>query len=177
MRSLVIASGLIPRGSVASRRPARQAQRSIGAPSRGLRSVLLRSQGARGLDSARGRIAMDFGGDACDGYTLNYRQVTVLNSNESGARTVDTQTATFEAGDGLSMRFKMHIDKRCDGQRTASMGMRALRPTAPWMSGSSSRKSAGFSASRPAGLSRPSTSSASSRPARQGQTDARREGV
>jgi hypothetical protein len=67
---------------------------------------LLRSQGARGLDSARGRIAMDFGGDACDGYTLNYRQVTVLNSNESGARTVDTRTATFEAGDGLSMRFK-----------------------------------------------------------------------
>ncbi len=67
---------------------------------------LLRSQGSRGLDSARGRIAMDFGGDACDGYTLNYRQVTVLNSNESGARTVDTQTATFEAGDGLSMRFK-----------------------------------------------------------------------
>ena len=49
---------------------------------------------------------MDFGGDACDGYTLNYRQVTVLNSNESGARTLDTQTATFEAGDGLSMRFK-----------------------------------------------------------------------
>ncbi|MGO4571069.1 cell envelope integrity EipB family protein [Microvirga sp. 2TAF3] len=67
---------------------------------------LIRSEGSRGLDNARGRIAMDFGGDACDGYTLKYRQVTVLNSNETGSRTLDTQTATFEAGDGLSMRFK-----------------------------------------------------------------------
>lgn len=67
---------------------------------------LIRSEGARGLDSARGRIAMDFGGDACEGYTLKYRQVTVLNGNETGSRTLDTQTATFEAGDGLSMRFK-----------------------------------------------------------------------
>ncbi|MCB8821017.1 cell envelope integrity EipB family protein [Microvirga rosea] len=67
---------------------------------------LVRSEGARGIDSARGRIAMDFGGDACEGYTLNYRQVTVLSGGETGSRTLDTQTATFEAGDGLSMRFK-----------------------------------------------------------------------
>ncbi len=67
---------------------------------------LLRSEGSRGLDNARGRIAMDFGGNACDGYTLTYRQVTVLDSNETGERTMDTRTATFEAGDGLSMRFK-----------------------------------------------------------------------
>jgi hypothetical protein len=67
---------------------------------------LLRSTGARGLDSARGRIAMDFGGNACEGYTLTYRQVTVLDSTETGPRTMDTRTATFETGDGLSMRFK-----------------------------------------------------------------------
>jgi len=67
---------------------------------------LLRSGGSQGVDSARGRIAMDFGGNACDGYTLTYRQVTVLDSSETGPRTMDTRTATFEAGDGLSMRFK-----------------------------------------------------------------------
>jgi hypothetical protein len=67
---------------------------------------LLKSGGSRGIDSAKGRIAMEFGGDACDGYTLKYRQVTVLDSTEAGSRTMDTQTATFEAGDGLSMRFK-----------------------------------------------------------------------
>jgi Domain of unknown function (DUF1849). len=67
---------------------------------------LVRSEGSRGLDSARGRIAMDFAGDACEGYTLKYRQVTVLDSSETGSRTLDTQTATFETGDGRTMRFK-----------------------------------------------------------------------
>lgn len=106
MRSLLIASSLIVTAlSPAVAQPAKPSVQLV--PHRAVYDLsLLRSQGARGLDSARGRIAMDFGGDACDGYTLNYRQVTVLNSNESGARTVDTQTATFEAGDGLSMRFK-----------------------------------------------------------------------
>jgi hypothetical protein len=106
MRSLVLVSGLVFAAlSPAVAQPAKPSVQLV--PHRAIYDLsLLRSQGSRGLDSARGRIAMDFGGDACDGYTLNYRQVTVLNSNESGARTVDTQTATFEAGDGLSMRFK-----------------------------------------------------------------------
>lgn len=67
---------------------------------------LLRSEGSKGVEAARGRIAMEFGGDACEGYTLKYRQVTVLDSTEAGSRTLDTQSATFESGDGLSMRFK-----------------------------------------------------------------------
>lgn len=67
---------------------------------------LLRTGGTRGLNGARGRIAMDFGGNACEGYTLSYRQVTVLESGEAGPRTLDTRTATYEAGDGMSMRFK-----------------------------------------------------------------------
>lgn len=67
---------------------------------------LVRSGGSKGVESARGRIAMEFAGDACDGYTLKYRQVTVLEGGDTGSRTIDTQTATYEAGDGLSMRFK-----------------------------------------------------------------------
>jgi hypothetical protein len=68
--------------------------------------TLARSSGARGVENARGRIAFDFGGDACDGYTLKYRQVTVLEGGETGSRTLDVRTATFESGDGTSMRFK-----------------------------------------------------------------------
>ncbi|MDF2812449.1 MAG: hypothetical protein K0S56_3480 [Microvirga sp.] len=106
MRFLVIVSGLtLAALAPAAAQPVKPSVQLV--PHRAVYDLsLLRAQGARGLDSARGRIAMDFGGDACDGYTLNYRQVTVLNSNETGARTVDTQTATYEAGDGLSMRFK-----------------------------------------------------------------------
>ncbi|WP_245435365.1 cell envelope integrity EipB family protein [Microvirga calopogonii] len=68
--------------------------------------TLLRAGNSNGVENARGRIAMEFGGDACDGYTLKYRQVTILNSSETGTNTVDIQTATYEAGDGRSMHFK-----------------------------------------------------------------------
>ena len=68
---------------------------------------------SRSIDSASGRIAFDFGGDACDGYTLKYRQVTVLESGESGQRTLDVRTATFESADGKSIRFK--TDSRLEG--------------------------------------------------------------
>jgi hypothetical protein len=67
---------------------------------------LLRAGGSNGVESARGRIAMEFGGDACDGYSLKYRQVTILNSSESGSNTMDIQTATYETGDGRTMHFK-----------------------------------------------------------------------
>lgn len=106
MRFLVVASGL----SIAMLVPAsaETAKSSVQLmPHRAVYDLsLLRSGGSKGVESARGRIAMEFGGDACDGYTMKFRQVTVLDSNETGARTIDTQTATFEAGDGLSMRFK-----------------------------------------------------------------------
>lgn len=106
MRFLVLASGLsLALLTVASAETAKPGVQL--APHRAVYDLsLLRSGGSRGLDSAKGRIAMEFGGDACDGYTLKYRQVTVLASSETGARTIDTQTATFEAGDGQSMRFK-----------------------------------------------------------------------
>jgi hypothetical protein len=77
---------------------------------------LARSTGPRGIESARGRIALDFGGDACEGYTMKYRQVTVLGTNESGSRTLDVRTATFEAPDGRSMRFR--TDSQMEGVRS-----------------------------------------------------------
>jgi EipB-like len=67
---------------------------------------LAKSTGSRSVESARGRIAFDFTGDACAGYALKYRQVTVLESPETGARTSDLRTATFEDGDGKAFRFK-----------------------------------------------------------------------
>lgn len=67
---------------------------------------LARSGGSRSLDSAQGRIAFEFGGDACEGYTLKYRQVTVLDSAETGSKTLDVRTATFESADGKTIRFK-----------------------------------------------------------------------
>ena len=68
--------------------------------------TLAKATGTRGVENARGRIAFDFLGDDCEGYALSYRQVTVLESGEIGARTSDMRTTTFESGDGKTFRFK-----------------------------------------------------------------------
>jgi hypothetical protein len=106
MRSLIVASGLCVVLLASAFAETGKAPVQL-VPHRAIYDLsLLRSGGSKGVDSARGRIAMEFGGDACDGYTSKFRQVTVLSSSETGPRTIDTQTATFETGDGLSMRFK-----------------------------------------------------------------------
>ncbi|AWN50346.1 cell envelope integrity EipB family protein [Methylobacterium sp. 17Sr1-1] len=68
------------------------------------------SSGTRAVESARGRIVFDFTGDACKGFALQYRQVTVLESSESGTRTSDLRNTTFETGDGRSFRFRTQSD-------------------------------------------------------------------
>jgi hypothetical protein len=74
---------------------------------------LAKSGGSRSVENARGRIAFEFTGDACEGYALNYRQVTVLESGENGSRTSDLRTATFETADGKSLQFK--TDSQMEG--------------------------------------------------------------
>src|SRR4051794_22055866 len=106
MRFLVVASGL----SLAFLSPAfaETAKSSVQlVPHRAVYDLtLLRAGSSNGVENARGRIAMEFGGDVCDGYTLKYRQGTILNSSETGSNTLDIQTATYETGDGRSMHFK-----------------------------------------------------------------------
>jgi hypothetical protein len=101
-------------------------------------SLLRSGGGSRSVENASGRIAFDFGGDACEGYTLKYRQVTVLESGETGSRTLDVRTATYEAGDGRSMRFKTDsrlesvsdesVDGDADVRTDGSIAIRLKRP-------------------------------------------------
>lgn len=74
--------------------------------------TLAKGGGAKGVDSARGRIAFDFLGDTCEGYALTYRQVMVLESTEVGSRTSDLRTTTFESGDERSFRFKTESEQQ-----------------------------------------------------------------
>jgi hypothetical protein len=64
------------------------------------------SKPSRSVDGARGRIAFDFTGDACEGYALSFRQVTVIEGSETGPRNIDVRTTNFEDGDGKLFRFK-----------------------------------------------------------------------
>ncbi|GJE17777.1 cell envelope integrity EipB family protein [Methylobacterium marchantiae] len=92
---------------------------------------LVESRGARAVESARGRIVLDFSGDACKGYTMQTRQVTELDSGETGKRLSDLRNTTFEGGDGHTFRFKTNTvlngspSAAVDG--TAESGAEALK--------------------------------------------------
>ena len=53
----------------------------------------------------RGRILYDFDGNACDGYTLQFRQVSELDSGEGKISTSDLRSTTWEGGDAKRFKF------------------------------------------------------------------------
>jgi len=67
---------------------------------------LLSSKGVNSVDEARGRLVFEITGSACEGYATNFRQVTQLSGSESSSdRGFDVRSASFEAGDGTTLRF------------------------------------------------------------------------
>ena len=60
---------------------------------------LTSSRGKRSLEGVRGRIVYDFSGSSCEGYALNFRQVTELDSGEGKVALSDLRTATWEEGE------------------------------------------------------------------------------
>jgi hypothetical protein len=65
----------------------------------------LKDSDGKGIESARGRIVFEFTGTACEGYAVNFRQVTEVTGGEIGRRLSDMRSNTFEESDGKSMRF------------------------------------------------------------------------
>jgi hypothetical protein len=98
---------------------------------------LTSSRGKRLLESARGRIVYDFSGSSCEGYSLQFRQVTELDSGEGKASLSDLRTSTWEEGDGKSFRFKSQNfmdDKRIsevDGQADRAKDKVAVKLSKP----------------------------------------------
>ncbi len=73
----------------------------------------------------RGRILYDFSGNACDGYELQFRQVSELDSGEGKAAMSDLRSTTWEDGDAKKFRF--NSDNKIDDQRTDTVSGRAER--------------------------------------------------
>jgi len=69
---------------------------------------LLRSRGKREIEAVRGRILYDFSGSPCDGYALNFRQVSELDSGESKSAMTDLRATTWE--DGAAKRFRFNSE-------------------------------------------------------------------
>jgi hypothetical protein len=66
---------------------------------------LSKSTGKRPIEMVRGRILYDFSGNACEGYALQFRQVSEIDSGEGKVALSDLRAATWEEGDAKSFRF------------------------------------------------------------------------
>jgi hypothetical protein len=75
---------------------------------------LAKATGSKSPTAARGRIAFDFTGSACEGYVQNFRQVTELQPAEGPTHVSDMHSATFEDGQGKSFRFRIEttVDRK-----------------------------------------------------------------
>jgi hypothetical protein len=67
---------------------------------------LSRSRGKSGTVAARGRILYDFSGNVCEGYKLEFRQVSELDNGEGRVSLSDLRSSTWEDGTGKAYQFK-----------------------------------------------------------------------
>jgi len=63
------------------------------------------ARGRRQLSAAQGRIVYDFSGSSCEGYALQFRQVTELDNGEGKVVVSDLRSATWEEGAAKNYRF------------------------------------------------------------------------
>jgi len=68
---------------------------------------LVKSRGSNPVNSARGRILYNFSGNACEGYTSEFRQVSQLEIGEGKTMLSDLRSSSWEDGQGRSYRFKI----------------------------------------------------------------------
>lgn len=71
------------------------------------------SKDTSGISGVTGRMVFEFSGSACEGYTVNFRFLTRIESDEGASRVTDLRTSSFEKGDGGAFQFinKTYIDK------------------------------------------------------------------
>jgi hypothetical protein len=67
--------------------------------------TLSKSRGRRPIEMVRGRILYDFSGSACEGYALQFRQVSEIDSGEGKVALSDLRATTFEDGEAKTFRF------------------------------------------------------------------------
>jgi hypothetical protein len=95
------------------------------APHRAVYDLKLSKSAGRSIQGVRGRILYDFSGNACDGYELQFRQVSELDSGEGKAAVSDLRSTTWE--DGNATKFRFNSENRVDAQRTDIVNGQAAR--------------------------------------------------
>ena len=104
-------------GAVPSAVAAPPADKVLLAPHRAVYDLKLsKSHGSRGIQAVRGRILYDFSGNACEGYDLQFRQVSELDSEEGKAAVSDLRSTTWE--DGAARKFRFNSQNKLNDDRT-----------------------------------------------------------
>src|SRR5215813_5880833 len=67
---------------------------------------LAQTRGNSSTVAARGRILYDFSGNTCDGYALQFRQVSELDNGEGKVTLSDLRSTTWEDGAAKKFIFK-----------------------------------------------------------------------
>jgi hypothetical protein len=88
---------------------------------------LVKSSGSRGIQAVRGRILYDFSGNACEGYELQFRQVSELDSGEGKAALSDLRSTTWEDGEAKTFRF--NSENLLNDKQTDAVDGHAVRET------------------------------------------------
>jgi hypothetical protein len=85
------------------------------------------SHGQRAVESVRGRILYDFSGSVCDGYALNFRQVSELDNGEGKVSVSDLRATTWE--DASAKTFRFNSENYVNEAKVDSVDGRADRNT------------------------------------------------
>jgi len=69
------------------------------------------------VSAVRGRILYDFDGNACQGYSLEFRQVSELNTGEGKTATSDLRSTTWEGANAKTFKFtsENYVDDNLSG--------------------------------------------------------------
>jgi len=96
------------------------------------------SRGKRPIEGVRGRILYDFTGNPCEGYALQFRQVSELNTGEGSNLFTDLRAATWEDGEAKSFRFNSQnymnqklvdsVDGRAE-RKGSGIGIKLTKPS------------------------------------------------
>jgi hypothetical protein len=98
---------------------------------------LSNTRGKRAMSAVRGRILYDFSGSACEGYALQFRQVSEIDSGEGKEVITDLRSTSWE--DGAARRLRFHsqnffdenLRDAVDGQAEREEGGIAVSLTTP----------------------------------------------
>jgi hypothetical protein len=86
---------------------------------------LSKTRGSSSMSGVRGRIVYDFSGNACEGFQLEFRQLSELDSSEGKTSMSDLRTSTWE--DGSAKNYKFNSQNFIDQKLVDSVDGKAER--------------------------------------------------